>query len=278
MSRIPHFHHSDGLFEHAAALDAAVDMFDAYTPTRELPIPCFLDPRQLVPTGLLRGLKDVHTVQREGLKSHILQQLTPRRQGIGRGISDALVMDTARMGLTQEEDVQGLIDQEQVFQRVPLFLAAITRFLFGRVRGRGMDRSVPHDKKGGCWGWERLAPLPRGGCPRAGGYFHSQACAQGLQLATGRMAQGTPRVAQHRQENMNPLGRVGLAHAKQAALQQLRGILLEIDENKQQPIFRGWQGTVLIRRITSRLPAPHVQGPVGRVPQERYFKWGYQRL
>jgi hypothetical protein len=127
--------HPNGLSEHAAAFDAAVDVFDAHTPPRELPILRFLGPRQLVPAGLLRGLEDVHPLQREGLESHILQQLTPRRQGIRRGIGDALVMDTARMGLTQEEDVQGLIDQEQVFQHVPLFLAAITRFLFSRVVG-----------------------------------------------------------------------------------------------------------------------------------------------
>src|SRR3954454_23166992 len=44
-------------------------------------------------------------------------------------------MDTARMRLTQEEDVHGLIDQEQVFQHVPLVLAAITRFLCSRVVG-----------------------------------------------------------------------------------------------------------------------------------------------
>src|SRR6266511_5258147 len=107
----PHFPYPDGLFAHAAALDTAVDMFDAHAPPRELPTPRLLCPRQLVPTGLLRGLEDVHAVQREGLEAHILQQPTPRRQWIGRGVGAALVMDTARMRLTQEEDAQGPIDQ-----------------------------------------------------------------------------------------------------------------------------------------------------------------------
>src|SRR5215211_2155316 len=93
----PRFPHPDGLFEHAAALDAAVDMFDAYAPPRELPIPRFLGPRQLMPARLLCGLEDVYTVQREGLKAHVLSPLTPRWQGIGGGIGDALVMDTAWM-------------------------------------------------------------------------------------------------------------------------------------------------------------------------------------
>jgi hypothetical protein len=44
-------------------------------------------------------------------------------------------MDAARMRLAQEEDAPGLINQQEVFQRVPFFLAAITRFLFSRVVG-----------------------------------------------------------------------------------------------------------------------------------------------
>jgi hypothetical protein len=129
------FPHSDRLFEHTAAFDAAVDMLDAYAPPSKLPLPRVLGPRQFVPTRLLRGLKDVHTVPRQGLKARILQQLTPRRQRIGCGIGDALVMDTTRMRLAQAEDAPGLIDQEQVVQHVPLVLAAITRVLCSRVVG-----------------------------------------------------------------------------------------------------------------------------------------------
>jgi hypothetical protein len=131
----PRFPHPDGFFEHTAAFDTAVDMFDAYTPPRELPIPCFLRPRQLMSAGLLHGLDDVYTVPRERLKAQILQQLTPRWQRIRRGVGDAFVMDTARMRVTQEEDAQRRVDQQQVFQHVPLFLAAIISFLFGRVVG-----------------------------------------------------------------------------------------------------------------------------------------------
>jgi hypothetical protein len=127
--------HSDRLFEHTAAFDTAVDMLDAYAPPSKLPLPRFLGPRQLVPTRLLRGLEDVHAAQREGVKARLLQPLTPRRQRIGCGIGDALVMDTTRMRLAQEEEAHGLIDQEKVFQHVPRFLAAITRFLFSRVVG-----------------------------------------------------------------------------------------------------------------------------------------------
>ena len=38
----PVFPHPDGLFEHAAAFDTAVDMFDAHPPPSDLPIARFL--------------------------------------------------------------------------------------------------------------------------------------------------------------------------------------------------------------------------------------------
>jgi hypothetical protein len=57
---------------------------------------------------------------------------------------------------------------------------------------------------------------------------------------------------------MNPLRRLGLAHAEQVPMQQLRGVLLEVDRDEQQAVFRGRQGTVLIGRIASCLPAPPV--------------------
>jgi len=127
--------HAERLFEHTAACDTAVDMLNADAPPSQLPVPRFLGPAQLVPTRLLRGLEDVHAVQRECVKARILQPLTPRRQRRGGGSGAAFVMDTTRMRLAQEEDGPGFLDQEQVVQHVPLLLAAITRLLFSRVVG-----------------------------------------------------------------------------------------------------------------------------------------------
>jgi hypothetical protein len=149
----PRFPHPDRLFEHAAAFNAAVDRFDAHAPPRDVPIPGFLRSRQLVPTGLLRRLEDVHPVEREGLKPEVLQQLTPHGQGLGRGIGDALVVDTARMRLTQEEDTQSAIDQQEIVQHVPLCLAALTRFLFSRIlRARAGSLGAIMTKRGGAGG------------------------------------------------------------------------------------------------------------------------------
>jgi hypothetical protein len=76
---------------------------------------------------------------------------------------------------------------------------------------------------------------------------------------------------------MKPLCRRGLAPPEQAPMEQLCGIVLEVDQDAQQPIFRGWQGTVLLGRSASPLPAPAMERPCGHVSQERRFKGGHQR-
>ena len=75
---------------------------------------------------------------------------------------------------------------------------------------------------------------------------------------------------------MNPLRRLGLAPAEQAPMQQLRGMLLEIDQDKQQAVFRGGQRTVLRGGLAARLPLPSMEGPVSHVVQECCLKRGYQ--
>ena len=131
----PLFPHPDGLFEHAAAFDTAIDLFDAHPSPRYLSIALFLLRRQLLPSRLFRRLDDVHALQRERVKAHVLQQVTPSRQWRRRRVGSALVVDAPRMGLTQKQDAQRGVDQQEVFQPMPLFLAAIARFLFSWIVG-----------------------------------------------------------------------------------------------------------------------------------------------
>ncbi len=131
----PLFPHPDDLFEHAAAFDTAIDMFDAHPSPRYLAIARFLLRGQLLPARLLRRLEDVHALQCEGLKTRVLQQVTPSRQRIRCRVGDALVVDASRMGLTQKQDAQRGVDQQEVFQHVALFLAAIARFLWSWILG-----------------------------------------------------------------------------------------------------------------------------------------------
>src|SRR5262249_5568721 len=50
-------------------------------------------------------------------------------------IGNGLVMDATAVGVTEEEDRQQGIDQQDIFDRVVLCLAAITLRLFSRVLG-----------------------------------------------------------------------------------------------------------------------------------------------
>ena len=149
----PVFPHPDGLFEHAATFDTAIDMFDAHPSPSDLPVVRFLFWRQLFPARLLRWLDDIYALQRERLKARVLQQLAPRRKRIRCRVGHALVVDAARMGLTQEQDAQRGIDQQEVFQPMPFFLAAIARFLCSRVLGaRDGSLGAVMTKRGGAVG------------------------------------------------------------------------------------------------------------------------------
>ena len=100
--------------------------------------------------------------------------------------------------------------------------------------------------------------------------------AQGRDTATGRIPQGAQGVPQHREEDMKPLSRCGLAHTEHASMEQVHGMLLEGDQHAHQTIFWGGQGTVRIGRVASRLPAPSMQGPCGYGVQERRLKGRHQ--
>jgi hypothetical protein len=71
---------------------------------------------------------------------------------------------------------------------------------------------------------------------------------------------------------------LALSHPKQSPLHDLEGVRFQVDEDKQQPIFRRRQWTVLIGRIVAsgaRLP---IEAPVGDMGLEGGFKGRDQRL
>src|SRR6266852_1775027 len=74
-------------------------------------------------------------LQRQLQEAQILYQPAPRGQGIRRRVGNALIVDTASVRCTQKENREEGIDQQDIFYRMVLFLAALTRRLFSRVLG-----------------------------------------------------------------------------------------------------------------------------------------------
>jgi len=75
------------------------------------------------------------------LEAHILIETTPPWEGIAFQIGQAFIMRLSFIGRTQEADMTGLIDYEEVFDRMTLFLAAVVVLLVLWIDG-AMDRSL----------------------------------------------------------------------------------------------------------------------------------------
>ena len=130
-----HLPQAAGVVDDAAALDTAVDVLDAQPPLVERLVRPLLLPRELLTAGFLGRHEDLHLGERERQEAQILQQPTPSREGVGAGLCDAQIMDTAAMGVAQKEDDEERIDEQDIFDGVISFLPAITLFLFSSVLG-----------------------------------------------------------------------------------------------------------------------------------------------
>src|SRR5262247_555017 len=119
----------------ATPLDAAVDMLDPESPLVEHLVGQVLLQGELRTAGLLRRHEDFHLREREGQKAQILQQPTPSRERVGSDLRDAPIMHTATGGVTEKEDREEGIHEQDVFDGVVFFLPAITCGLFRRVLG-----------------------------------------------------------------------------------------------------------------------------------------------
>jgi hypothetical protein len=119
----------------AATLDATDDVLDAHASMGDAPIRRLLRACELVSSRLPGRHDDFHPVEREGQEAEILEQPAPRRQGIRGGIEHALIVGTARIGLTQKEKREYGVDQQYFFHRMAFFLAARIARLLSRILG-----------------------------------------------------------------------------------------------------------------------------------------------
>ena len=123
------------VFDHATALDATVDMLDPEPAVVQGLVGQLLLQRQLLAPGFLGRHENLDLRKRERQEAQILQQSAPGREGGGGGLGEPLVMEAASSRLTEEEDEEQGIDQQDIFDRMVLFLATLTLRLVSRVLG-----------------------------------------------------------------------------------------------------------------------------------------------
>jgi len=104
------FPQADAVLDDATALDTAVDMLDPQPALVERLVGSVLFPCQLLAAGFLQRHEDLDLRERKSQEAQILQQSTPRRQGIRRRVSNGLIMGAAAIGVTEKEDNEQGID------------------------------------------------------------------------------------------------------------------------------------------------------------------------
>jgi hypothetical protein len=91
--------------------------------------------------GLFLGLDDGDPLARIALGAHVLVETTAGREGRALQLREDFIIGFPFIGGTQEAHVAGLIDHEEVFDRVALLLAAVVILLVLRV-GWAVERSL----------------------------------------------------------------------------------------------------------------------------------------
>jgi hypothetical protein len=137
-------------FHHPVAFDPTNRMFETDADGRDHVIVRFLRWGEFTPTGRFLRLNARDLLTHKALEAHLLIELTPTGEGITSQLREAFVMFLAFHGVTQAANGPGLIDAQQVFDRVTLLLAAVVVLLVLGIDG-AMDRSrsAIRPKRGG---------------------------------------------------------------------------------------------------------------------------------
>ena len=117
---------ADPVFDEATALDTAGDRLDPPPPRVERLVRPVLRQRECLAARLLGRHEDRHLGQRARQEAQILQEPALRGPGGRGGFSDTLRVHMHCRGLAEEEEREESIDQEDIFDYVIFFLAALT--------------------------------------------------------------------------------------------------------------------------------------------------------
>ena len=173
-----------GVMDHAAALDAAIDVLNTHAAACDAPMGGFWAAREGSASWRAGRHEALDRVERARLEAQILEPSTARGSGRGGGSRQPLIVGTPRLSLTQEEDGAHGVAQPHSFDRVARVLAAITARLRRRILGPPATSCGPiRRNRGEAGGWAGAAA---GGSDALGG-----ACADPTRALTS--AAVTPR-------------------------------------------------------------------------------------
>jgi len=126
-------HKANLVFHHPVAFHPTDGVFNPDSDGRNAALGRLLRRGEFTPTGVFLGLKRRHPGQEESLESRLLIETTTGWQRLARQIREALLMRPACIGGTQTAHVTGLMDHEEVFERVACLLATVILLLICRV-------------------------------------------------------------------------------------------------------------------------------------------------
>jgi hypothetical protein len=120
---------ADFVFHDSIAFHSTNGVFNADTDGGDSTIGRFLRRGEFPPRRSLLGLDNRDASQDESLEAHILIEITSGRQAIALQISQAFIVCLPFVGGTQEANLTGLINYEEVFDRVALLLTTVILLL-----------------------------------------------------------------------------------------------------------------------------------------------------
>src|SRR5215475_9724978 len=124
---------TDLVFHDPVTFDPSNSMFNPDADGRNLTIRRLLRRCEFPTTRFLLGLDDRDAVQDESLEAHILIETTSGGQAITLKIRQAFIVGLPFIGGTQEANLTGLIDHEEVFEHVAFLLATVIFLLLFRI-------------------------------------------------------------------------------------------------------------------------------------------------
>jgi len=123
------FHEAYLVFDYTVAFHPTNRVFDTDADGRDGTIGRFLWWGEFPSRGLFLGLDDGNLLAGVALEAHVLIETTAGREGIALQLREDLIIGFPFIGSAQEANLAGLIDHEEVFDRVALLLATVVFLL-----------------------------------------------------------------------------------------------------------------------------------------------------